>query len=57
MKKFLIECEANERQCADGKKCIQKYWICDGEKDCDDGSDETDSFCSKFLFTIKWVDF
>jgi hypothetical protein len=56
LKKFLIECEANERQCADGKKCIQKYWICDGEKDCDDGSDEKDSFCSKFLFKIKSVD-
>jgi len=28
------------------KKCIHKVWICDGEPDCPDGEDETDSTCN-----------
>jgi hypothetical protein len=32
------------KKCADGK-CLIESWFCDGEKDCDDGSDEEMSFC------------
>ena len=32
-------CEPNEYQC-ENKKCILKTWLCDGDDDCGDGSDE-----------------
>lgn len=36
---FFEECQPNEVSCRNGD-CIQKIWVCDGEKDCKDGSDE-----------------
>ena len=38
-------CDEHQFQCADGF-CIKKNWLCDGEKDCDDGSDEDSNTCS-----------
>ncbi|KAK6170352.1 hypothetical protein SNE40_018764 [Patella caerulea] len=35
-------CERHQKRCSDGRGCICKNWICDGEKDCQDGSDERD---------------
>lgn len=35
--KFL--CEPNEFTC-DNDRCVQKQWLCDGDDDCGDGSDE-----------------
>ncbi len=32
-------CEPNEFTC-DNDRCVQKQWLCDGDDDCGDGSDE-----------------
>lgn len=51
-------CQPNctDRQFAcggDDEKCIPKLWMCDGEKDCRDGTDEpTDGVCRTFHFFI-----
>ena len=34
-------CTVDEFTCTNGQ-CIQKRWLCDGENDCGDGSDEGD---------------
>ena len=39
---FLVAqrtCSDNEHACGNGQ-CIPKRWLCDRDKDCDDGSDE-----------------
>ncbi|XP_053401388.1 uncharacterized protein LOC128557644 isoform X2 [Mercenaria mercenaria] len=33
-------CDYNTTPCADGSRCIPIGWLCDGDKDCYDGSDE-----------------
>ena len=39
--------------CSDGLKCVQNPFICDGDEDCEDGSDEHNTTCSKSsLFLI-----
>ena len=44
---FLVAsiCEKRQFECTDGF-CINKQWQCDGQKDCDDGSDEDFNTCS-----------
>ncbi|MFC4376321.1 hypothetical protein ACFO5K_19680 [Nocardia halotolerans] len=32
-------CEPNEFKC-DNDRCVQKQWLCDGDDDCGDGTDE-----------------
>uniref|UniRef100_A0A0K0FDX8 EGF-like domain-containing protein n=1 Tax=Strongyloides venezuelensis TaxID=75913 RepID=A0A0K0FDX8_STRVS len=38
-----IQCESDSFYCGDGT-CIQRSWYCDGDKDCDDGTDEKDCY-------------
>ena len=36
-----LSCPPGKFQCSDQNLCIPKGWLCDGESDCMDGSDES----------------
>lgn len=38
----MIECSGDEFHCVEDGTCIPERWRCDGDKDCEDGSDEKD---------------
>lgn len=38
----VIECSEEEFHCVTDGTCIPERWRCDGDKDCEDGSDEKD---------------
>nr|XP_055074200.1 low-density lipoprotein receptor-related protein 1B-like isoform X3 [Misgurnus anguillicaudatus] len=38
-------CDAGEFSCADRRSCVSESWLCDGELDCSDGSDESPTIC------------
>ena len=43
MRYFVSEsCEADQFPCQDGGGCAEPAWLCDGDADCSDGSDERD---------------
>ncbi|KAG7318702.1 hypothetical protein KOW79_018457 [Hemibagrus wyckioides] len=37
-----LHCSIGTRRCKDGLQCVPYIHVCDGEKDCNDGSDEED---------------
>ncbi|XP_041367445.1 MAM and LDL-receptor class A domain-containing protein 2-like [Gigantopelta aegis] len=44
-----VVCPADEFLCRDGMKCIQRRYLCDHRKDCDDNSDENTQMCVGYL--------
>ena len=40
------DCDEEEWRCGDGE-CIDAEWKCDGEKDCDDDTDESAGVCGE----------
>ena len=52
-------CNITSFNCAlEGPKCIPSSWVCDGQKDCSDGSDEGNEECGEnFQFLSHGVTF
>lgn len=40
-----IACDVGEFSCHDRATCVPRAWLCDGEPDCPDDSDESDQTC------------
>lgn len=47
-----ILCDIGEFHCGDGKACVPEAWLCDGEPDCPDDSDETNTICKSAIPSI-----
>lgn len=52
-----MTCTKNQFRC-DVNRCIAMHWVCDGDRDCVDGSDEAhnkcqNATCSSEQFTCK----
>ena len=45
-----MTCRDTDFNCESGGACLPMDWKCDGDRDCDDGSDEVD--CSKFNHAV-----
>lgn len=35
-----LECTEHQFRCERSSRCVPKSWLCDGDSDCEDGSDE-----------------
>ena len=42
-------CRSDEFMCSHPRRCITQRWVCDLDRDCEDGSDETDCRMSALL--------
>lgn len=47
-----ILCDVGEFHCLNEETCIPEAWLCDGEPDCPDDSDETDTICKSLIASI-----
>ena len=45
--KHSVSCLSDEFACADGFQCIADLYLCDGWEICEDGSDESESLCTR----------
>ena len=43
-------CEEGQFRCGNDSMCMSLMWQCDGEQDCQDGSDEVTNVCSEWDF-------
>lgn len=42
-----ITCESGKTKCPNSNKCLERRFLCDGDNDCGDNSDENPLFCRK----------
>lgn len=52
---MFVDCGSDEIECLDDGSCVDREWLCDGEDDCDDGTDELLSVCKTQLSTSKYT--
>ncbi|CAL8370824.1 unnamed protein product [Arctogadus glacialis] len=50
-----ILCDVGEFHCHDQLTCVPENWLCDGEPDCSDASDETDTSCKSIPMPFLFV--
>ena len=44
-----VLCEENQFLCLNGESCVNVDWMCDGDADCTDHSDENQDHCKEYL--------
>lgn len=49
-----ILCDVGEFHCHNHDTCVPEDWLCDGEPDCPDESDETDHVCKFLIPSISY---
>ena len=58
---LLSDCLTGSRYCppqsfrCNNTLCIHEVWVCDGEDDCGDGSDESSKYCGKQKYYLETI--